>query len=114
MWLLACSGPGAMATIAGNIAFARHQAEVVGLLTALSLALWAKFNRRMRYTAICLSLISFHPAWVMSATHGDCGYHMASSAMWVTLFALLTVLMQASYVVRVRRSRVKRTARGPS
>ena len=111
MWFFACSGPGAMATIAGNIAFSRQQASVVGLLTAASLAIWAVSNRRMRYPAVCLLLLSFHPAWAMSATHGDCGYGMASSALWATLSALLTVVMQIRYAVRLRRSKVKRPTR---
>ena len=110
MWIFACSGPGAMATIAGNIAFAQQQASVVGLFTAVSLATWAKFSRRMRYPAICLLLLSFHPAWAMSATHGDCGYGMANGAMWATPFALLTVGMQVRYAVRVRKAKVKQPA----
>jgi hypothetical protein len=111
MWLLACSGPGAAATIAGNIAFAQQQAVVVGGLTAASLLLWVPFNRRIRYPAVCLLVLSFHPAWTMSATKGDCGSGMASNAIWASLFALGALIMQVRYAVRVRRSRVQRPRR---
>jgi hypothetical protein len=107
MWLLACSGPGAPATIGRNIAFAEQQAMLVGVLTAASLILWVPFNRRIRYPAGCLLLLSFHPAWIMSATRGDCGSGMANSALWASLLAIGAVIMQARYVMRVRRLRRK-------
>jgi hypothetical protein len=113
MWILACSGPGAAATIGRNIAFAEQQAIVVGGITALSLLLWLPFNLRIRYPAFCLLLLSFHPAWSMSATKGDCGDGMASNALWASLLALAALIMQIRYVAGVRRSRV-RQPRQPS
>ena len=112
MWLLACSGPGAMATIARNIAFARQQAAVVGVLTAASLALWVPFHRRIRYPAGCLALLSFHPIWWMSAVKGDCGYGLADAALKASLLALGAVILQARYAVWVRRSRPTRPGKG--
>ena len=99
MWLVACSGPGAAATIGRNIAFAQQQAAVVGGITAVSLLLWVPFNRRMRDPAACLLLLSFHPAWSMSATKGDCGYSMADNAMWASLLAIGALILQIRYVV---------------
>jgi hypothetical protein len=97
-----------MATIARNIAFAQQQAMVVGILTAASLGLWVASGFRMRYPAICVSLLSFHPAWMQSAVRGDCGDGMAHSALWFTWLALLTVIMQVIYVIRVwRRPRIR-------
>ncbi len=107
MWLLACSGPGAPATIGRNIAFAERQAIVVAVLTAASLLVWVPFNRRIRYPAVCLAPLSFHPAWSMSAVKGDCGYGMAENATYASLIAVGTVVLQARYAVRVWRSRSK-------
>ena len=104
MWLVACSGAGAAATIGRNIAFAQQQAAVVATITAVSLLLWVPFNRRIRYPAACLLLLSFHPAWSMSATKGDCGYSMASSAMWASLLAVVALILQIRYAAAVRKS----------
>jgi hypothetical protein len=106
--VFACSGPGAAATIGRNIAFAQQQAVVVGGITAVSLLLWVVFNRRIRYPAVCLLLLSFHPAWSMSATKGDCGYGMASNAVWASLFALGSLILQIRYAVATRKVRAKR------
>jgi hypothetical protein len=101
-----------MATIAGNIALARQQAIIVGFLTAASLALWLPFNRRVRYPAVCLLLLSFHPAWTMSATRGDCGYGMANNALGVTLLAIVVVGFQVRYAVGVWKARRRRLTPG--
>jgi hypothetical protein len=108
MWLFACSGPGAAAVIGFNIAFAQQQAVVVGCITAVSLLLWVPFNRRIRYPAACLLLLSFHPTWFMSATKGDCGGSMASNAMWASLLALGALIMQIRYAAAARKVRAKR------
>jgi hypothetical protein len=113
MWLLACSGPGAAAIIGRNIAFAQQQAAVVGGITAVSLLLWVPFNRRIRYPAACLLLLSFHPAWSMSATKGDWGDSMASNAMWASLLALGALIMQIRYAAAARKLRVKRAGPPP-
>jgi hypothetical protein len=109
MSLLACSGAGAAATISRNIAFAQQQAAVVGAIMVVSLLLWAPFNRRIRYPAVCVFLLSFHPVWIMSATKGDCGYSMATAAMGDSLFALGALILQIRYAVAARNPRVKRT-----
>ncbi len=112
MWLLACSGPGAMLTIAGNLTFTRYQALLVAILTALSLALWVPFNRCIRYPAACLLLLSFHPAWTFNPMRGDCGHSMATGAAWVSLFTIIVVIFHVRYAIRSRRSRMKQ--RGPA
>ncbi len=105
MWPFACSGPGALAAIRGNIAFAVQQAAFVGLLFSASLMIWIAIQRRMRYPAVCLLLLFLHPAWTLSANRGDCGRTMANLAVWTSVIASVAVVMQGIHAVRgVRKS----------
>ncbi|WP_435020481.1 hypothetical protein TA3x_001852 [Tundrisphaera sp. TA3] len=108
MWILACSGPNAPATIGRNIAYSQAQAVAVGVLTLISIAIWIRSHRRIRYTASCLLILSFHPAWTMSAIHGDCGHGMVAASVWASILGLAAIILQARYARRVRRAR-----RGP-
>lgn len=100
MQLLACSGPGALATIASNITFSRCLALIVGILTMASLTLWARINRRRRYPIICFLLLALHPAWTMSATRGDCGGCMVLSSMCALGIASIAVILQVIFALR--------------
>ena len=44
----------------------------------------------------------------MRATHGDCGYSMVNTAVWATMFATGTLVMQVRYAVKVRKTRMNR------
>jgi hypothetical protein len=82
MELLACSGPGAAATIARSIEIGYTHAAVVCTLFLLSLSIAAFGTRRWGVPAVLAVLLLLHPAWTISAIHGDCGY-FKRDASWV-------------------------------
>ena len=66
-FVLACSGPGAMRAIQGNILYAQQHAMIVGALAVLSGVLWL-FHRRFWALPLCaIALLVIHPAWTVSA-----------------------------------------------
>jgi len=105
--LLACSGPGAPATIGRNILFSFSQALVVGLLFWASLVLWRWSGRpRRAFPALCLALLVLHPAWTVNAVSGDCGYFKAGTSVVISGAAVILVSLQATiYVLAKRRAK---------
>jgi hypothetical protein len=102
MDIFACSGPGAGETIARNIAIGYTHAAIDGGLLALSLGLWWFVSRQRVFPAICAALVLLHPAWTVSAIGGDCGY-LKRDLSWVfTGIAVLSLVGQAAWAVRVR------------
>jgi hypothetical protein len=97
MDLLACSGPGAGATISRNIEFAYGQAACGALLAAVSLGLCLAACRRRLYPALCAALLAVHPAWTVSALGGDCGALKAGAAVAFTGAAALLVVAQLAH-----------------
>ena len=107
-FLLACSGPGALATIRRNGLFSLSQAAVLGLLCWASLHLWRRAGRRSRvFPAICFTLLALHPTWMDGGGSGDCGYGMVRTSILFNSVALFIVVFQGVSAARSRRSQAK-------
>jgi hypothetical protein len=71
--VLACSGPGAGATIQVSITIGYFCAAIGGVITA-ALAYDSLRTQRWRFALpIAAFMLLIHPAWTVSAVHGDCG-----------------------------------------
>jgi apolipoprotein N-acyltransferase len=53
--------------------------------------------------AATVILTAVHPAWTVSAIHGDCGMFKASSSMVVTLILFALLLVQMTLTVRAKK-----------
>ena len=99
----ACSGPGAHRVIAENIAYSRWSALGVGLML---LPIGYRYVRGGLWEAALPHgvLLALHPAWTISAMHGDCGYLQAGAS---TVVLVLTCVAWAvsPLVVRWQRAR---------
>lgn len=72
--VLACSGPGAAALIQENIVTGYFCAAIGGVIT-LALGFDAWRTRRWRFAfPVATVMLLMHPAWTVSAIHGDCGF----------------------------------------
>ena len=72
-YFFACSGPGAMAAIQESITVGYLCAAMGGVI-AVALAHDILRTRRVRFTLpLALLMLLIHPAWTVSADHGDCG-----------------------------------------
>ena len=91
--ILACSGPGAMAAIHQSITIGYFCAALGGVVT---LALGYDFLRtgKKRFPlSIAGFLLLIHPAWTVSAIHGDCGFLKRNISYGFTgLFVALLVI----------------------
>ncbi|MGV3661963.1 MAG: hypothetical protein ACO1TE_17395 [Prosthecobacter sp.] len=90
---LACSGPGAEATVRTSNAISNACAVIGGVLLLLFWGWWRKQTRRRGHPLAVAGLLMFlHPAWMMSALQGDCGYFKRDVSYAVTaLFVALVV-----------------------
>lgn len=72
--LLACSGPGAGAAIRQNIVIANYCAAIGGVITIA--VVFDAWRTRRWGIALPISVVMslMHPAWTISALHGDCGF----------------------------------------
>jgi hypothetical protein len=104
MNIFACSGPGAGETIARNIELGYIHAAVVGGMLVVSWVLFAIDPRRWIVPTIIFGLVALHPAWTISAIHGDCGF-LKRDVSWVfTGIATLAILIQGVFALANRRS----------
>lgn len=73
LFILACSGPGAGAAIQQAITFGYFCAAAGGVVT-VALAYVAMRMRRFSFPLpVAAVMLLIHPAWTVSAIHGDCG-----------------------------------------
>ncbi|MEE3718124.1 hypothetical protein V2H45_15395 [Tumidithrix elongata RA019] len=73
-FILACSGPGAMFAIQQSITIG-YFCAVFGGVATIAIAYNFLQTRRVRFTLPVAGLLMLvHPAWTVSAIHGDCGY----------------------------------------
>ena len=91
---LACSGPGAGPAIAASISIGYYCAGLAALITT---ALFFLYRSRggsagVAWTGIVLLLL--HPAWTISATHGDCGVLKLAASGVVSLAFVVLLLFQ--------------------
>ncbi|MSU57406.1 MAG: hypothetical protein EXS35_04375 [Pedosphaera sp.] len=98
--ILACSGPGAMATIYQSITIGYFCAAIGGVIT-LALAYDLVRMRRLRFTLPTAGLLLLiHPAWTVGAFHGDCGFMKRDISYFFT--AVYFSLLIYQYVVSKR------------
>ena len=98
--ILACSGPGAAATIQQSITIGYFCAAFGGVIT-LALAFDAWRVRDWRFTLpIAAVMLLVHPAWTVSAVHGDCGFFKRDVSYFFT--AIYVALMIYQYVISRR------------
>lgn len=96
--ILACSGPGAAATIQQSITIGYFCAAAGGAITSV-LAFDSWRSRRWRFTLpVAAVMLLLHPAWTVSAIQGDCGYFKRDASYFFTAayFALLIYQYVAS------------------
>ena len=96
--MLACSGPGAGRSIARGIFIGYGCAA---LATAVTVAICIMYRRRGGKAGLAwagLALLLLHPAWTVSATHGDCGMMKRGASYLVScaFVALFVVQRHAS------------------
>jgi hypothetical protein len=78
----ACSGGGE--SIGRNIEIGYSHAGFAGALLAFSLALHLIGPRNWAALASLALILAIHPAWTVSAIHGDCGYLKRDASICVT------------------------------
>jgi len=110
--MFACSGPGAMATIARNAEIGRQHAAIVGGLLILSAAVYLLTRRRCGFPAAVLLLFALHPAWTIGVRSGDCGYLVADSSPYISTLAGLILATQSPYTAWVLIRAAGRDAEG--
>lgn len=99
-FILACSGPGAMATIQKSITIG-YFCAAFGAVVTLALAYDFVRARRVRFTLRVAGLLMLvHPAWTVSATSGDCGFFKREVSYIFT--AVFIGLLIYQYVVSRR------------
>jgi len=103
---LGCSGPGAMAGISAAVEYGFRAAAVVGAITILILVVWGIFCRRWAVALAHLGLIATHPAWTVSAVHGDCGMRKVQLSSAYILLALVAFGIALFSGFRSKRLRV--------
>jgi hypothetical protein len=89
MWVLACSGGAEAIYVSIALGYAHARAAAVLLGISMSLGF---LQRRWLPPILLLILLSIHPAWTVSAIHGDCGM-LKQSASWVFTLISTTVLV---------------------
>lgn len=98
--IFACSGPGAAATIQQSITIGYFCAAIGGVITAaVGFDAWS--TRRWRFTLpVAAVMLLIHPAWTVSAIHGDCGFFKRDVSYFFT--AAYFALMIYQYVLSKR------------
>jgi len=103
MNVIACSGPGALQVMFISTWMGYAHAAATAALLAVSLFV-AIFSRRWLMPALILLLLAIHPAWTISAYHGDCGT-MKDQACWLFTAATMAMLCwQANSWARTSRA----------
>jgi hypothetical protein len=126
--LIGCSDPGAGAAIASAIESANiHAAVDAGLLLfsvgvfAIDFRRWWKVTKRVDslsmsilvfwvehgrwpYFTIVALMCLLHPAWTISAIHGDCGAAKIEASLFVTCVSTIIVAWQTCKVFLRKKS----------
>jgi hypothetical protein len=105
--MLACSGPGAGAIIGRNIDIGNMNAAVAGAILLASVSAFAVTRSCWGFPTAILILFLLHPAWTVSAIHGDCGELLRDASYVVTGLVVLIMGAHMAFTVwvLVRRSR---------
>ncbi len=105
--MLACSGPGAGAAIAGSLEIGRTHALIGGAMAVATAAVYLVGRRGWVFPVGEAALMALHPLWVLGARGGDCGYLLRDAAPVWTAVGAVGLCGQVGYVawVLVRRSR---------
>lgn len=93
--VLACSGPGAGALIRENVVIGYFCAAIGGVMTiALGFDAWR--TRRWRFALpVATVMLLIHPAWTISAVHGDCGFLKRDASYFFTAVYLGLMVYQS-------------------
>jgi hypothetical protein len=96
--ILACSGPGAGRVIQESILIGYFCAGLAGLVTFAAICLQRFWGGPVWPFLVCAALLALHPAWSISAIHGDCGYFKREASYAVSLLfgALLAFQLLAA------------------
>ena len=82
--VLACSGPGAATLIQRNISIGHFCAAIGGIITlALGFDAWRTSRWKFAFPVATVMLL-MHPAWTVSAIHGDCGLFKRDASYFFT------------------------------
>jgi hypothetical protein len=100
MILFACSGPNAPAFIARSIEIGYLHALAISSLLVASLLLSLIVTGRWLPSIALSVLLILHPAWTVSAVHGDCGYFKRDASLAVTILGCCLVALQCGLVIR--------------
>jgi len=104
--LFACSGPGAGEAIAVSILIGYRHAALAAVLLGLGLLLLTLSPKRWLFPAILGALLLLHPAWTVSAIHGDCGIMKRDASRVFTAVSSAALVLQAAGLL-VARKRTK-------
>jgi hypothetical protein len=96
--IFACSGPGAGAAIAENIAYAQAHALVVLTALEVSALIWLCVRRSRGWPLASALLLLLHPAWTVSALDGDCGALKAQASVLFTVLAAGCLVGQITHL----------------
>jgi len=105
--MFACSGPGAGAAIAKSVEIGYTHAAIAAAMLAASIAMFAIGRRGWGFPAAFLGLLTFHPAWTVSVSAGDCGFLQRDASYLVTGLGSLILMCDVGYTAWVvtRRAR---------
>jgi len=109
--LLACSGPGAGRAIASSILFGYVSAAIAFVLLLAAAFLYVVFLGKWHAAVIHLALLALHPAWTVSAIHGDCGF--AKTQWSFVAIVVAGILLVRTGKAATSRQREPVTARPP-
>ena len=104
---IACSGPRAYLAIATNIGISKHQALFVAGIVFCSLVLSLKRREIPKVALIIILPLCFHPAWTVSATHGDCGAQKLGLSLALSFFSLALLAHQIITYVRAEGLKIR-------
>jgi hypothetical protein len=94
MNLLGCSGDNVGAIIAESVR-AGYWHALVGACLFVSSLLLASQWRGWWLAGVLFAMLVVHPAWTVSAVHGDCGHIKDIASWWFTGIAVTILVTQA-------------------
>jgi len=109
---LACSGDGAVDTIAMNIAVSFVHAKLAAIMLGASL-LCLLLRHQWIVPLFLIVLVAVHPAWTISAVQGDCGGTKLLASQVFSVLGTAALALQVGHAVRYARGRQQRGMPAP-
>ena len=85
-----------MDIIYNNIATAQQLAMIAGAIAILTVVVWAFTQCWGEVTLVAVVLLAVHPAWTVSAVHGDCGILKVNASVIVTVLTAICLVLQVA------------------